>query len=179
MSVIKSPPPGSGKLLLTKVSATCNNKVKEVLVMASIFDVAHWFLAKEQMTHKKLQKLCYYAQAWSYAIQPEPLTGAVFEAWIHGPVCRELYDKYRRYGFEYIPQTEQPAVFTPAEEDFLGDVWDTYGNKTANALEALSHSEPPWQKARLGLAPDVGCNRAIDPDDMKNYYRSIYAGGDA
>ena len=27
----------------------------------NIFDVANWFLSKEEMTHKKLQKLCYYA----------------------------------------------------------------------------------------------------------------------
>lgn len=29
----------------------------------SIFDVANWFLSKGDMTQKKLQKLCYYAQA--------------------------------------------------------------------------------------------------------------------
>lgn len=147
--------------------------------MNSIFDVADWFLCKEKMTHKKLQKLCYYAQAWSYAIQPEPLTNAVFEAWVHGPVCRELYDKYRGYGFDYLPSPDHTPTLDPATEDFLGSVWETYGDKTANALEALSHSEPPWQKARFGLPPDEPSDVRIEPDDMRKYYRSIYSGGDA
>ena len=39
----------------------------------SIFDVAEWFLQKESCSHKKLQKLCYYAVAWSYALFDESL----------------------------------------------------------------------------------------------------------
>ena len=147
--------------------------------MASIFDVACWFLSKQQMTHKKLQKLCYYAQAWSYAICPEPISNAVFEAWVHGPVCRQLYDKYKDYGFSYIPQCEVPPVFSPDESSFLEDVWETYGGMSANSLEALTHNEAPWQKARSGLAPDVLTSRIISPEDMRDYYRSIYEGGDA
>ena len=34
----------------------------------SIYDVANWFLIKGNMTQKKLQKLCYYEQAWCYEI---------------------------------------------------------------------------------------------------------------
>ena len=36
--------------------------------MATIFDVADWFLSKEAMTPKKLQKLCYYYKAWGLAL---------------------------------------------------------------------------------------------------------------
>ena len=36
-----------------------------VSVNADITDVANWFLLKEDMSHKKIQKLCYYAEAWS------------------------------------------------------------------------------------------------------------------
>lgn len=147
--------------------------------MHTVFDVANWFLAKESMTHKKLQKLCYYAQAWSHAICPKPISNAVFQAWVHGPVCRELYHKYRNYGYGLIPSEPLTAVFSPEEDWFLGDVWETYGAMTANALEALSHSEPPWQRARTGLPDDQLSDRAIAPNDMADYYRSIYDGGDA
>lgn len=145
--------------------------------MISIFDVANWFLAKERMTHKKLQKLCYYAQAWSCAIQPEKLTNAVFEAWVHGPVCRDLYNKYHPYGFDYIPQPENAPVFDYETEDFLGSVWETYGDQTANALEALTHTELPWQTARAGLLPDEPSEKPISEDIMRDFYRSIYIGG--
>ncbi len=40
----------------------------------------------------KLQKLCYYCQAWYLAWNNEPLFDEEFEAWASGPVCKELYD---------------------------------------------------------------------------------------
>lgn len=147
--------------------------------MYNIYDVADWFLSKNKMTHKKLQKLCYYAEAWSYAIMPEPITEAVFEAWVHGPVCRDLYDKYHEYGFNYLPAPSKTPKFDPDTEDFLESVWATYGNITANALEALTHTELPWQSARAGLAPDVSSNKPISTSVMRDFYRSIYSGGDA
>ena len=63
--------------------------------MVNVIDVAHWFLSKESMTHKKLQKLCYYAQAWHCTLRNgEPLFMNPIEAWIHGPVIRSLYKEY-------------------------------------------------------------------------------------
>ena len=148
--------------------------------MASIFDIAEWFLAKERMTHKKLQKLCYYAVAWSWAIYPEPpIAEAVFEAWPHGPVCRVLYEKYKMYEFRYIPQGKKPNLLCEEEESFLEDTWATYGDMTGNALEALAHSEPPWQKARMMVDETSKSDKPILPEDMKEYYRSIYICGDA
>jgi len=34
----------------------------------SVLNIAQCFLSKQGMTHKKLQKLCYYAQAWHLAL---------------------------------------------------------------------------------------------------------------
>ena len=36
--------------------------------MTTIYEVAKYFLSLDDMTHKKLQKLCYYAQAWFLAL---------------------------------------------------------------------------------------------------------------
>ena len=58
----------------------------------SIFDVSEWFLSKESMTPKKLQKLSYYFEAWCHALFNRSLINDTrFEAWIHGPVSPELY----------------------------------------------------------------------------------------
>ena len=48
-----------------------------------IFDLADAFLSIESMTHKKLQKLCYYAKAWYLALYDENLVTEEFEAWVH------------------------------------------------------------------------------------------------
>lgn len=143
----------------------------------SIFDVANWFLLKETMTHKKLQKLCYYAQAWFYAVKNERLTDTVFEAWVHGPVSPVLYDKFKGFGFSAIKILENYETVIKAEDlELLESVWKTYGDRTGNALEALSHSEPPWNIARIGYSPNERCEVAISPELMKNYYQSIYLG---
>ena len=46
----------------------------------SVFDIANWFLSKGEMTQKKLQKLCYYAQAWCYALKGYRLEDTDYQA---------------------------------------------------------------------------------------------------
>ena len=60
--------------------------------------------------------------------------------------------------------------------DLLEDVWKTYGDKTGNALEALTHRELPWIEARRGYAENERCTVVISPETMKTYYKSIYIG---
>lgn len=146
----------------------------------SVFDIANWFLSKEPMTQKKLQKLCYYAQAWCYTLNDYRLMDTTFEAWIHGPVSPPLYDKFKNFGYNSIRLVgKYNANIDDADVELLESIWETYGDHTGNALEALSHSEPPWIEARAGYAPDERCNVPISVDSMKKYYSSIYLGGDS
>ncbi|EGT1937145.1 DUF4065 domain-containing protein, partial [Listeria monocytogenes] len=76
-------------------------------------DLANWFLAKESMTPKKLQKMLYYAYAWTLTLTNEKeddlsnkLFPEKFEAWVHGPVIPEIYHEYKRYGYTNIPKQE-------------------------------------------------------------------------
>lgn len=139
--------------------------------MESIYEVARYFLGKEPMTHKKLQKMCYFAQAWFLANYGEPLVPNRFEAWVHGPVSPDLYSKYRGWGWENIPQEKQQAVFEGnGIEDFLDKVYETYGDYTADELERITHSEYPWNNARVGCAPGVYSRNPIALKDMRDYY---------
>ena len=55
--------------------------VKGVSDMANIFDVARYILeVKGSMSTMKLQKLCYYCQAWSLVWDDSPLFDEDFEA---------------------------------------------------------------------------------------------------
>lgn len=143
----------------------------------SICDIADWFLHKGDMTQKKLQKLCYYAQAWNYALRGRRLIKSDFQAWVHGPVSPVLYDRFKRFGYDTI-KLKGPYRCNIAKEDvdLLEDVWETYGDKTGNALEALTHRELPWLEARRGYAGNEKCTVVISPEAMKKFYRSIYAG---
>jgi uncharacterized phage-associated protein len=151
-----------------------------VNTIINIDDVCEWFLQKHPVSNKKLQKLCYYAQAWSYALKEEPLIvdsnndAIVFEAWIHGPVYPNLYRKYADKGWKNILPENRHVYINSDDLELLDSVLFTYGDSTGNSLEALSHTELPWIIARAGLKADEGSSNPIGIEDMKKYYRSIY-----
>lgn len=159
------------------VDESCTISVVDEIGKYSVFDIADWFLAKGVMTPKKLQKLCYYAQAWCYALKGYRLMDTDFQAWVHGPVSPALYERFKSFGYSGIKIANIPQ-FRIDEEDIalLEDVWATYGEKSGNELELLTHREAPWKEARLGYAPSDRCTVIIDPEVMKTYYRSIYTG---
>jgi uncharacterized phage-associated protein len=51
--------------------------------------------AGDSISNLKLQKLCYYAQAWSLALRGKPLFPERIEAWAQGPVVPELSGAWR------------------------------------------------------------------------------------
>ena len=60
--------------------------------MVSVFDVAKYILEKQgRMSTWKLQKLCYYSQAWHFTWTERRLIEEDFQAWRNGPVCPELF----------------------------------------------------------------------------------------
>lgn len=144
----------------------------------SVYDVADWFLTKESMSPKKLQKLVYYAYAWTLVFHndsDEKLENKLFddkiEAWVHGPVVRKLYRKYAPYGYHNIEKKNDISIkFSNDIEGTLEEVWSAYGDFDGNQLEALTHNEDPWKEARVGLKPLDGTDRKIKDQIMFNYY---------
>lgn len=140
----------------------------------SVFDVADWFLTHEAMTHKKLQELCYYAQAWSYTLKNQRLMNTEFQAWVQGPVSPVLYEWCKTFGEAKIKiKGTQRFSFSAEDAAFLNRVWETYGDKTGNALEVLSHHELPWRQARRGYDEFEHCTVAISPMSMIEFYNFI------
>ncbi|MED4229073.1 Panacea domain-containing protein [Neobacillus cucumis] len=141
-------------------------------------DVINWFLAKEAMTPKKLQKILYYAYSWTLTIENESddnienrLFDYEFEAWVHGPVIREVYESFRTYGYQEIPKYQGPLpTFSDDIEDILEDVWEEYGRYSGNELESITHQEDPWINARAGINPLERCTNIISDQAIFNYY---------
>jgi len=142
--------------------------------------VADYFLLKgssdnKPITNKKLQKLLYYAQAWSLAARNKKLFDDKIEAWIHGPAIREIYLAYKQYGAEPITKKidGKEALAIPEEvRNFLDEVWTVYGKFDAAYLEQLTHSEDPWQKARQGIEPNISSENEISLESMQEFYSS-------
>ena len=141
--------------------------------MASVHDVAAYIIEKQgPMTAMKLEKLVYYAQAWSLVWDERPLFRERIEAWAAGPVVPALY--YRHRGQFQVNEWEgNPGALTDNERETINAVLRFYGNKSSQWLSDLTHNEEPWIKARAGLAPLERGNREITPASMAEYYESL------
>lgn len=128
----------------------------------------------DPLTHLKLQKLVYYVQAWYLALYEEPLFNDRFEAWIHGPVVRVLYDKFKDYS--WLPIDYVPATCPDLSEDIvqhIDEVLAVYGDYTAEYLECLVHREHPWIVSRGDLHPLDPSNALIDEKEMMEFYQEM------
>lgn len=142
----------------------------------NIFEIANAFLSMESMSNKKLQKLCYYTQAWYIALNNDPLIDCEFEAWTHGPVCPELYHTFKKYGYSNIQgRFECPEIINDDNylKEFIGSIYAMYGKFQADELEEMTHNEDPWLNSREGLNEWEPGYNLISLDSMKKYYKNL------
>ena len=143
--------------------------------MADIFDAAKYILEKKgELSTMKLQKLCYYAQAWSLVWDDRPLFDDDFEAWANGPVCRELF--FFSQGFFSVKPEEMKgdsSNLLPDQMETIDSVLNYYGDKNAQWLSQLTHMEAPWKEAREGVPSGAKCHNIITKESMAMYYGSL------
>jgi uncharacterized phage-associated protein len=144
--------------------------------MASVFDAAKYILERTgEITTWKLQKLCYYAQAWSLAWDGKALFPEDFEAWRNGPVCRELYDRHQgmfTVSAEDFREADS-SVFDKDQRETIDVIIREYGSEDAYALREISHSEMPWIQARGDLPATANCTTVIPKGVIGEYYGAL------
>ena len=143
--------------------------------MVSIFDVAKYILEiKGEMSTWKLQKLCYYAQAWHYTWTERRLIKEDFEAWRNGPVCPELFAAHKgKFMISAEDLQGEPSNMNDDERDSVDVVLKDYGDRPPYELREQSHFEKPWKSARGDLPDDVPCKNVITLESMGSYYGSL------
>jgi len=143
--------------------------------MANIFDTAQYILEKKgTMSTMKLQKLCYYAQAWSLVWDDAPLFPEDFEAWANGPVCRKLFLKTKgQYSVSATDETGGEGNLTDCQKDTIDQVLAHYGGHNAQWLSQLTHMEAPWNEARTGIPAEERCSQIITKESMAIYYGGL------
>lgn len=145
--------------------------------MYSASDIANWFLRHNEekvssgadgISNLKLQKLLYYAQGASLALNGHPLFKEDIYAWKHGPVVPEVYYKFNKYGSNSIPVSECSNIVDIAsgDIDLLEQVYDIFGQFSAWKLRDLTHRETPWKTTRQ--------SEVIDSEKIKQYFLEHY-----
>lgn len=145
-------------------------------------DIANWFLgaidrdAGDAITHLKLQKLIYYAQAWALALPQRgaPLFDEDLQAWAHGPVAESVFQEFRGNSWEALPAPEKMPEIAQEDEEHLREILDVFGEYSAKQLEKMTHNEAPWQRARGDLSPEARSNAVIEKEHMAEFYRELY-----
>ncbi len=144
--------------------------------MATVFDVAKYILQKlGTLSTWKLQKLCYYAQAWHLAWTGNSIFEEDFEAWANGPVCPELFHAHQG---KFLVSAED---FCKGNGDNLSDdekesidvVLDGYGKMEPYSLREQTHAEDPWKNARGDLSEWEKSRIVIPKSSMGEYYGSL------
>lgn len=150
--------------------------------MVTVHDVADYIVLKLKeagapLSALKLQKLLYYVQAWHLAFHGVPLFRGKFQAWVHGPVNRDLYDRfsgtkslYSDIRLDDVREHFNPNDISADDRMHIDTVLEHYAKYSGSQLEDLTHRELPWIEAREGYAPAERCEREISEDTMQSYY---------
>lgn len=142
--------------------------------MANVFDVASYILGVSgPMTAMKLQKIVYYAQAWSLVWEERPLFPERIEAWANGPVVPDLYFAHRGEFTVADEPRGRPQHLNADQKQTIDAVLKFYGDKSAAWLSDLTHREAPWRHARQGIPDGVRSNAEITHGAMADYYGNL------
>lgn len=141
--------------------------------MEKISDIAKWFINETNPDPLKLQKLLYFSQGISYCMNEHELFCDELEAWVHGPVNRDVYFEYKSFGHNPIDITYEVPQFNEETYKVLKFVKDNYSKYDSKYLEDFTHSQEPWIYARVGLDPDERNDKIIPKTIISDYFTSM------
>ena len=124
---------------------------------------------KDDLSSFRLQKLLYYIQGVSAAFQTLPLFSDPCEAWVNGPVFRDIYIKYKDNAIDDI----FGDLLTTGDREVIDCVLRCFGRYDGDTLKEFTHRELPWLKARGDLAADAPSSKVIPLEDIKEYFTSV------
>ncbi|MBK8464684.1 MAG: DUF4065 domain-containing protein [Chloracidobacterium sp.] len=142
--------------------------------MPTVFDAAQYILQKQgEMTAMKLQKLIYYAQAWSLVWDETPLFDEPIQAWANGPVCPPLYFTHKGQFKIAKLETGNAEVFNENQIATMDAILEVYAKMSSQQLSDLTHAEGPWKNARIGLSDGDRGEKVISHLSMHEYYSGL------
>lgn len=138
--------------------------------------ISYLFEKLEEVTPLMLQKLLYFVQGISYAVNERPMFPENCQAWVHGPVYPEVYDMFR--DFKYNPiEDARFAIFEGKDHELTGEerrvidlVVNSFGKYGGKVLERITHKELPWNLARKGYADNIPSCEPISKKSIEAYY---------
>ena len=171
------------KDLITKVAYKKTlGKIMELKLtedQSKIYLISKHIIAKmEDITPLALQKILYYIQGFSTYFFDKPIFNDNAEAWVHGPVYREIYDRFSYYRYNPISKNEFESYneidsLNEKELKLIDSVINNFGVYSGKTLEKMTHITIPWEEGRKELSEEEYSSNIIDTDTMKDYFTNI------
>lgn len=154
------------------------NEIKiENCIQTEIEIIAEYIIAiGKEITPLALQKILYYAQGFYKAFFGKFLFEDDCQAWVHGPVYVNIYEKYKEFKSANIfidVDYDIEDIIEDEKREILDAVIKYFGYYNGKALEKMSHFETPWINARKGLLPIENSNNIISKNDIKEYFEKV------
>jgi uncharacterized phage-associated protein len=139
--------------------------------VSNIFDVSKYILDTigAEISAPKLQKLCFYSQAWHLVWNGLPLFHENFIKSDNGPLSPDLFNLHQ--GLFYVSSKIVPTSLLSKsglsyiKKFNIEQILDDYGKYSAVQLSELSQSEEPCQKTEK--------NKIIPRKKIKDFYSSL------
>lgn len=168
--------------LKTEASYKKSKKTVETLLCGDNYEKAKIDLAIEYLLNQceditplSLQKALYYIQGFYYAFYKTFLFSEECQAWVHGPVYRDIYFRYRDYKFDPIECNNEidDMIFSSSEKAILESVAKHICCYSGKVLEKFTHSEAPWLSARGNLPETEPSDKVITKEDIGKYFNRV------
>ena len=141
--------------------------------------IAYIFSELKEVTPLMLQKLLYYIQGIYYALYNSLIFEERCEAWLHGPVYRNVYTLFRDFKYNPIDDARFSLLMgwnnelTSTEIEVIKLVLNTFGLYSGKVLEKITYKETPWKEARIGYSNNTYSTKRISLESMKKYFSEI------
>ena len=168
--------------LKTDAAYKKSKKAVEILLRGDISEKSKIDLAIEYLLYQceditplALQKVLYYTQGFYYAFYKTFLFTEDCQAWVHGPVYKDIYFRYRDYKFDPIECNNEidDTIFASSEKAILESVVKHICCYSGKVLEKFTHSETPWLTARGDLLETEPSDKVITKDDIGLYFDRV------
>lgn len=152
------------------------SKLKDISE-SKIEQVANYIITNlGEVTPLALEKLLAFSNGVNYALNGKRLLLEECQAWQHGYVYPEIYNKYKKYKFNPIDNGINSthgcmlSKLTADEIKAIDLVIKTFGVYSPKTLELISHSQAPWIEKRIAYKDDEPGNEVIDETSLKKYF---------
>ena len=146
---------------------------------SKVYVIAKHVIAQmEDTTPLALQKILYYIEGFSLALLDKNILATNPEAWVHGPVYKEIYNRFSYYSYHIIDKEEFSKYktlenFAEEDQNLILSVIKNFGCYSGKILETMTHQTEPWLEARMELDEFENGNDEITEENMQIYFKKI------